>query len=503
MIHVSNGYAEGFDYLKLVFNNLSPASIKLLLNLSGHRAPDICGQFTYAELGAGFGVSIAGWAAQYPQAVFHSIDYNLNQAAWSKALAAKAGLDNLHVHGMSVLEALALELPKFDFIVAHGLYSWVNNEVRQEIRTFIKTLLKPDGCVYISYNAMPGSKDVEPMRHLIMHELRTCASGNPLDGMKAGIALLEKLMECGAAYFAESPQAKARLSRWLAENPKYLAAELLAGSHKAYHFSELAGELKSLRWAGWAGMINYLAAQEPPAGLSGLLEEKDFLAAETIRDMFYNTAFRTDIFLSAATEEAQAPPGQPDFSELLDTPFSLGPLRKPLPRSASRHNFEADLSAPVYTLLQGALTSGPRTLARLAGALQAHPSGILRRLCVLAALDWVHPGPPLSLAGQTARMVRFNCALSELSDENSPMPILSAHGGWIRPEEQLEHLAILARLRGEPAEDYLCRILYPDDPEASPAAKGSPRKSIRLYLSGADKNISLFLRRHGLDVALQ
>ncbi len=499
MTDLSGGYFEGVDYLKLVFNSLSPAHLKLSLNLSGHPGPDLTGRFTYAELGAGFGISIAGWAAQYPQATFHAIDYNRNHTAWTEELAAKAGLGNLHVHGLSIDEALGLELPKFDFIVAHGLYSWVSDEVRAECRTFIRTLLKPGGCVYLSYNAMPGFKDFEPMRHLILHEARNCVSGDPMDGLKAGLRLLENLMESGASYFEKTPQAKARLNEWLAGNPKYLAAELLTGSHRAYHFSDLVRELDGLRWAGWANMVGYLAAQIPPAGLEDLLAKKDPLTAETIRDLFYNTIFRTDIFVNAATANIPEQPNQSECAEILDTSFSLGMLRKPLPPSASRQNFDANLSDPIYQLLQSALAAGPLTLARLSEVLQIPVPKILRSLCVLMALDWVHAGPPSHAAGhQSERVIRFNNALSDLYEEDMLTPVLSAHGGWLKPEDQLEHLTILARLKGEPVEDSLCRTLRSNEPESSPSEEAALRQSIRQYLSHADKSISLFLRRHGL-----
>lgn len=499
-----DAYYNGSEYLRLAFNSLSPARLKLSLNLAGHQGPKLGSDFSYAELGAGFGVSVAGWAAQYPQASFYSIDYNAAQAAWSRDLAVRAGLGNLHVHGTSIRETLRLGLPEFDFIVAHGLYSWVGEDVRADIRTFIKEHLKPGGCVYISYNAMPGFKDFEPMRRLIMQEVRSHGNEDSMRGLRAGLNLLNKLKELEAPYFAASPQAGLRLEQWLKDKPEYLAAELLARSHKAYHVNEMAAEFEGLRWAAHAGVVDHLAAEAEPPSLRALMEGKTPLEAETVRDFFHNTIFRTDLFVDASGRQHATSPDLPSFArnELWETPFSLGVTHKPLPESASRHNFSATLKKPIYALLQSALSVAPQTLGSLSEMVKTPRQEILQALCVLTALEWVQPGPPQCGHDRTTikeRVRAFNDALSGQCDRDELLPILSARGGWVEPATQIEHLVILAKLKGRPVEEYLHSILYADEPEMTAGEHAAFRESVTKYLEGAEKEIALFLKRHGLD----
>lgn len=499
MVTITDGYPEGADYFKHVFNALSPASIKLHLNLAGYPGPDISGRFAYAELGAGFGVSIAGWAAQYPQGTFHAIDFNRNHTSWTEQLALKAGLSNLHIHGASIGEAISLELPQFDFIVAHGLYSWVNDQVREETRAFIKKHLKPGGCVFLSYNAMPGFKDVEPMRHIILQEVQK----HGVAGIASGIRQLEELRKAEAAYFAASPQAITRLERWLNDSPAYLAAELLTGNHRAYHIHEICQELHGLQWAARASMVDYLAAQNIPPRVSSLVQEaSSMLQAETLRDLFYNTSFRTDIFIKNAEASTFEPQTdlQPYFACLMESSFSLAKVRKPLPARATRLHFEAKLEDPLYALIQSALIAAPQTLTQLCSSVQAAPRQVLHCLCVLIALDWVHPGPaPAQVqAAHIDRVTLFNISLSDLADEQIMPPLLSASGGWLALEDQLEQLVILAQLKGEPVEEYLYTILYADEPNTM-TPEADARKQIRQCLKESDARITLFMQRHGLQ----
>lgn len=495
MTIITDGYPEGADYFKHVFNALSPASIKLHLTLSGYPGPDISGRFTYAELGAGFGVSIAGWAAQYPNGTFHAIDFNRNHTAWTEQLALKTGLSNLHVHGTSIGDALSLDLPQFDFIVAHGLYSWVNDQVREETRAFIKNHLKPGGCVFLSYNAMPGFKDVEPMRHIILQEVQKHGPA----GIASGIRQLEELRKAGAAYFVASPQAVTRLERWQSDSPAYLAAELLSGSHRAYHIHEICQELQGLHWAAWAGMIDYLAACTMPPKVSSLVQGLPTLQAETLRDMFYNTAFRTDIFIKSGEENTAEPQTglQPDYTSLTECSFSLAWADKPLPASASRLHFKAKLENPLYALVQSALIAAPQTLAQICASVEASPASVLHCLCVLIALDWVHPGP--AQAADRERIALFNCSLSDLAAEEIMSPLLSANGGWLTLENQLDQLVILAQLKGEPVEEHLYTVLYADDRSAT-TPEADARKQIRQYLKESHDRITLFMQRHGLTM---
>ena len=498
MPKIVHGYPENTEYLNLAFNLLSPSHINTCLNLAGLTACSLEKPFTYVELGAGFGLSVAGWAAQYPHGIFHSIDYNVSQAQWTQQLAALAGLDNLVVHGKSIQEALALPLPPCDFVVMHGLYSWVSTEVRQEIRQFIKSFLKPGGCLYVGYNAMPGFRDTEPMRHLVQQHINSSTNEDVRQAIQEGIAHLRALRDAGAGFFGNSPMAGKRLDNWLQDDQRYLEGELLAGDHCAYYFADIQKEMNTvgLEWVCPADIIASLARKTPPQSLAPLLEQcKSTALRESIIDLFFNTSFRYDLF-----RKTDKPLQKDDTSrleaekELQQTRFCLNHVRKPLQKTGTHLSFQANLEPRIYQLAHASLAAATPSLSQLQQTLPESQGNVLEALCVLLALDWIHPGPPCQSEKQAQRVARFNVCLHELAGTERIMPLLSATGGWVNHEDQLEHLTVLALLAQKSVVSYLLEVLGEG---CSAEEKEQLEKSVRFYWKRASPAIAQFLKRHG------
>ncbi|MBK7006819.1 MAG: methyltransferase domain-containing protein [Burkholderiales bacterium] len=108
-------------------------------------------------------------AAANPQAEVHGIDFMPEHVELSNRMAAQAGLANAHFHALSFAQGLEKDLPMFDYIVAHGVYSWVTGDVRAEVVEFIRRFLAPGGIAYISYNTMPGHAQTAPVQKLVSH----------------------------------------------------------------------------------------------------------------------------------------------------------------------------------------------------------------------------------------------------------------------------------------------------------------------------------------------
>lgn len=486
--HLKQGYLEGVPYLKLVFNMLSPAHLAFCLSLAGRSAPDTGKPFTYVDLGSGFGISTVGWAAQFPHATFYAVDYDEMQIQWTRKLADDAGIDNLITRGCSVSELVDADLPSFDFIVLHGLYSWVNDAVRADVDAFIKRFLKPGGCVYISYNAMPGGKDVEPMRHLVEERIRCTGNDETVfEAIQAALERLAVLRADGAGFFSGNRDAAARLDSWLTADPRYLAAELAGDSHKVFYFSELAGRLSriGLEWGASADIVHRLS----PVAVCGRGGE-NALFSETVRDMTYLLAFRTDIFVQV---DAQAV-GESSVERLRATRFCLAQTRKPLPAEASKGSFSAVLTKPVYRILQAALGVAPLSPAELEARTGLPQDEVVEALCVLTALDWVHASPPQDDSRIAERCRRLNAALYAMQDGQKLLPLFSARGGWVELSDQLLNLCVLSRLLGRPTEALPMDVLLSgnDDEEFL-----RTEQILRAYVQREEASMEDFLNRHG------
>ena len=161
------GYVTDIPYVAGFKPMLAPAWLDFVALIGGVRPPGRKGGFAWCDLGCGHGVTASVLAATHPGGVFHGIDAMAVHVDHAAALAEEAGAANAHFHTADFAAALARQLPRFDYIVAHGVYTWVHPEIRAHLRNFIDARLKPGGFVYVSYNALPGWTGDLPFQHLV------------------------------------------------------------------------------------------------------------------------------------------------------------------------------------------------------------------------------------------------------------------------------------------------------------------------------------------------
>lgn len=510
------GYPAGVEYVKLAKSELSPAHITFCLALSGKETAALDGPFTYAELGAGFGLAVAGWAAQYPRARFHCIDYNPAQTAWTRRASAAAGLENLTVHTAPVEQMLEKDLPPFDFIVLHGLYSWVPETVRADIRRFLRRFLAPGGCVYVSYNCMPGNKDTEAMRRLLGE------NAEHLNGMRhhrkvdESLALLRELKACGAAFFTDSPQAAVLLDTWTGLDPDYLVGELMPREHASFYFSQVHAAMgeAGLRWSGSAGVRHHLADMAISHAMRDLLESRgrDPVFRETLKDFYFNTAFRQDLFCHGARSSLARPP----WEALEGMRFCLNVHRDLPARPPDSPLRRLTLDSGVNRSVQAALAPAPATLAQIVRFTGLGRESVLEALTVLVGfgLVWPFAGTLGSEEGtgekngeeqaRYAAVKRLNLFLLQTAPGEDRIMLLSANGGWITNWDPLVYAYQTARLTGSAGEDVARRMkrkLREEERRAQGWAVdghgGSPGETVEAFLREHGPEMEAFARRHG------
>jgi SAM-dependent methyltransferase len=131
-----------------------PAHLAAVAHLFGLAAPDVA-TARVLEIGCGGGGNLIPAAAAFPEATFVGIDVSPVQIGQARERAAAAGLANIAFHGASVTEVDA-SWGAFDYIVCHGVYSWVPAEVRRAILRVTAERLSASGAAVVSYNVLPG-----------------------------------------------------------------------------------------------------------------------------------------------------------------------------------------------------------------------------------------------------------------------------------------------------------------------------------------------------------
>lgn len=117
------------------------------------------------ELGCGDGWNLISMAYGLPCGEFTGIDLASTPIERGLAFCQELGLRNVHLRQLDLLEAG--DLGEFDYIIAHGLYSWVPETVRPKILELCARSLARNGVALISYNAYPGNHLRELVRGMM------------------------------------------------------------------------------------------------------------------------------------------------------------------------------------------------------------------------------------------------------------------------------------------------------------------------------------------------
>jgi SAM-dependent methyltransferase len=153
-----------------VFPSTHPAHLATLAALYGMNPADV-GRCRVLELGCGFGANLLPMAYYYPDAKFVGIDLAGSSVARGRQNAAALGLRNIELHHLDILDVGA-DFGEFDYIMSHGVYSWVPDIVRDKMLSVCKNNLAPHGVCYVSYNAYPFSHSRDLSRDLALYHTR-------------------------------------------------------------------------------------------------------------------------------------------------------------------------------------------------------------------------------------------------------------------------------------------------------------------------------------------
>jgi SAM-dependent methyltransferase len=363
----TSGYVADIGYTFGYYQELNPLRARLAFLNAGLVPPD---NGVHCELGYGQGMS-ANIHAAAAGSTWYATDFNPSQAAFAQSLAAACGA-NAHLTDEAFADFCnRSDLPEFDSIGLHGIWSWINDENRTVIVDFIRRKLKVGGVLYISYNTQPGWAAMVPMRDLLTEHsevMGTAGKGivNRIDG---ALDFADKLMAANPTYLKANPVVAERLKGMKAHNRNYLAHEYFNRDWLPMPFSKLAQWLAPAK-VSFACNADYLghvdAVNLTPEQQTLLKEIPDAMFAQTVRDFMVNQQFRKDYWVKGARrlgplEQAEAFRAQ---KVLLATP------RVDVSLKVNGAIGEATMHDAVYNPILDALADHkPKTLGQLELAL--------------------------------------------------------------------------------------------------------------------------------------
>lgn len=402
----TNGYHEP----------LSPVAINYLAAINSFRPRDL-GDFDYCELGCGQGVSLLTHAATLPGGRFVGIDANPDNVARATALATASGLDNLRVAAATIADARAdADLPAFDFITLHGLYTAVPEATRQDIQAFIRDRLKPGGMALVRYDALPGCAERLPLRDA-MRRFALPLSSNPVEQAELALSYVRLMLNMQAPIFQGSPALADYAERLCSRRVADVAREFFVDDRHPLAVDRVAAEMKAagLVFAGSMPLWHNHPEADVPANLAAFFAGlSDRLSREAHKDFIYNTAFRTDLYIRPEAGDAHRLDRE---AALWEMPFGAVTASDSVRLTINRGGFALPLNTREGRTIFSLVQDRPRTLAQLATAAplaKIEPAQLVETVCWWVLSGQIRPAAPLG-ADSGARQKRCNAALLELA----------------------------------------------------------------------------------------
>ncbi len=349
----SEGYVSEIQYFYGYSREASPFFQGFALSSLGVRPPAQAARCL--ELGFGKGVSMNVHAAAQ-QIEYWGTDFIPGQAAEAAEWAEACG-NGAHIHDESFAEfAQRRDLPQFDYIALNGVWAWISPENKQHIVALLKKHLKPGGVFYVTYNTVAGWGARIAARDLIaLHADRVSPPGDGvLRKMKESLAFLQRLFDKSPRFVQTNPKVIDWLKGLRSQDPVYLAHEYLNQYWQPQSFVQVQTDLAEakLTYAGSADLMeNFDWINIAPKAQELLIQHRDPLLNETIRDFCLNRIYRRDLFVRGKRELTTA--DSKDFMH--DSRFVLlsppGEISLVLNRSHGQINLAENIYRPLLDFL--------------------------------------------------------------------------------------------------------------------------------------------------------
>ena len=378
------GYVADIGYTFGYYQELNPLRVKLAFLNAGLVAPEVG---VACELGFGQGLS-ANVHAAASVTEWHGTDFNPGQAAFAQELAQVSGA-NAHLHDDAFADfAQRPDLPDFDYIGLHGIWSWISDDNRHVIVDFIRRKLKVGGVVYISYNTLPGWAAFAPMRHLMTEHAEVLgAEGRGIvSRIDGALEFAEKLWETQPKFAQHNPLIGDRIKGLKAQNRHYLAHEYFNRDWHPMHFATMATWLEpaKLNFACSAQFLDHVEAVNLSKPQQVFLDEiPDAGLRQSVRDFMVNQQFRKDYWVKGARQLSTLD----QFERLREQKVMLLSHRPDVAMKVAGALGEATLTESIYAPILDVLADHqPKTLAQIEKALKDQPiafSQLLQAVLVL------------------------------------------------------------------------------------------------------------------------
>jgi SAM-dependent methyltransferase len=274
-------------YTDHAFAETHPDRLAVVARLSGWEPPELSGA-RILELGCGRGGNLLPMAASLPGASLLGIDRSARQIDEATRIAREAGVTNVRFERADIESRASGD--RFDYIVCHGVCSWVPAETRRALLALVGRSLNPGGIAHVSFNALPGWYEKLVARDWLRMF--------PADDARASLAWLREAVSPELGDYRRRLDAVA--SRIGEAGDVYATHEYLAEEHHPQHVSSFLAEARDagLEYLGDA-IPSQTAIELLPESVARRAESLDVAQAQQLVDFVRGAAFRRTLLVRA------------------------------------------------------------------------------------------------------------------------------------------------------------------------------------------------------------
>lgn len=247
------------------------------------------------ELGCASGGNIIPHAVSFPTSEFVGVDLSSVQINEAKKHKATLSLNNIEFHNCSIMD-IDKSFGKFDYIICHGVISWVPEFVREKIFEVCSKNLNKNGIAYISYNTLPGWNMIRTIRDMMVYHSKTFP--NVKDKIAQSRLLLEFVkdsLEGANSPYAEVLRAEAALLS--KQSDHYIRHDHLEEENYQYYFADFMKEATKhdLQYLADTSLSTMYIGNMPPKVAEQLKTINDIVRTEQYMDFINNRRFRSSL----------------------------------------------------------------------------------------------------------------------------------------------------------------------------------------------------------------
>jgi len=402
---------EQVSYPHYVHPLTNPARLAALGRILGLRPADPT-KCQVLDVGCSSGSNLLAMAARFPHSQFDGIDFAAPEIAAGQALAAESGLRNVTLQQADLLTWKATG-PRYDYIIAYGMFSWVSDEVKDRLLQICRECLAPNGIACFSYMTYPGCKQTEAIRDLLKLRTEHCLS--PAEKVSHAHQVLDFLDHAyaGLPGMAHSKHLRELVQQIRRKQPNFLIHDELGVERDPCYllqFVQWAAE-HQLAYAGESEFHMMFLENLPPESARELAAMGlDRLETEQMIDYVVNRSFRCSLLVP----QESSPTARLDAAALRQ--LCLKPLLQPVAKS------KPDLTEGRFiTSTDTKVTLRSLPLVTFVRALAGHPDSFTPFAEILTAAEEL-AGHPFSPEEQTRLCEDLSSLLVRRQLEVSALP---------------------------------------------------------------------------------